>query len=200
LRGNLSLLHHDPPIPEDEAADILNDLVDETDRMIRLVNELLEQARADSANNMLLEPVEVKPLLQEVTRQARILEEDRQIELIISEEASALAGRDALKQVLLILIDNAIKHSLADIQISTESVEDQLEIRVSDHGEGLSPEQLAHVFDRFYRADRNSSNGFGLGLSIAKGLVESMGGQISMTSEVGVGSSVLVRLKRADII
>jgi len=199
LRGNLSLLHHDPPIPEDEAADILNDLVDETDRMIRLVNELLEQARADSANNMLLEPVEVKPLLQEVTRQARILEEDRQIELIIPEEASVLAGRDALKQVLLILIDNAIKHSLADIQISTESVEDQLEIRVSDHGEGLSPEQLAHVFDRFYRADRNSSNGFGLGLSIAKGLVVSMGGQISMTSEVGVGSSVLVRLKRADI-
>ena len=77
-------------------------------------------------------------------------------------------------------------------------MEDEVEIRVIDHGEGLSPEELAHVFERFYRADSISSNGFGLGLSIAKGLVENMNGQISMASIVGVGTTVTLRLRAAE--
>jgi signal transduction histidine kinase len=198
LRGNLGLLRHEPPIPDDEAADILNDMTDETDRMIRLVNELLEQARADSAKNMLLEPVDLKILLQDVVRQAKLLSEDRQISLDIPDDLSVMATRDALKQVMLILVDNAIKHSQHDIQLEAQRMEDEVEIRVIDHGEGLSPEELAHVFERFYRADSISSNGFGLGLSIAKGLVENMNGQISMASIVGVGTTVTLRLRAAE--
>jgi len=198
LRGNLGLLRHEPPIPDDEAADILNDMTDETDRMIRLVNELLEQARADSAKNMLLEPVDLKILLQDVVRQAKLLREDRQISLDVPEDLSVMATRDALKQVMLILVDNAIKHSQHDIQLEAQRMEDEVEIRVIDHGEGLSPEELAHVFERFYRADSISSNGFGLGLSIAKGLVENMNGQISMASIVGVGTTVTLRLRAAE--
>jgi len=198
LRGNLGLLRHEPPIPEDEATDILNDMTDETDRMIRLVNELLEQARADSTKNMLLEPVDLKILLQDVVRQAKLLSEDRQISLDIPDDLSVMATRDALKQVMLILVDNAIKHSQYDIQLEAQRMEDEVEIRVIDHGEGLSPEELAHVFERFYRADRIRSNGFGLGLSIAKGLVENMNGQISMASIVGVGTTVTLRLRAAE--
>ena len=198
LRGNLGLLRHEPPIPEDETADILNDMVDETDRMIRLVNELLEQARADSTKNMLLEPVNLKILLQDVVRQAKLLSEDRQISLDVPDDLSVMATKDALKQVMLILVDNAIKHSQRDIVLEAQRVEDEVEIRVIDHGKGLSPEELTHVFERFYRADRLSGNGFGLGLSIAKGLVENMNGQISMASEVGVGTTVLLRFKAAE--
>ena len=95
LRGNLGLLRHEPPISEDEAADILNDMVDETDRMIRLVNELLEQARADSTKNMLLEPVNLKVLLQDVVRQAKLLSEDRQISLDVPDDLSVMATRDS---------------------------------------------------------------------------------------------------------
>ncbi len=198
LRGNLGLLRHEPPIPEDETADILNDMVDETDRMIRLVNELLEQARADSTKNMLLEPVNLKILLQDVVRQAKLLSEDRQISLDVPDDLSVMATKDALKQVMLILVDNAIKHSQRDIVLEAQRVEDEVEIRVIDHGKGLSPEELTHVFERFYRADRLSGNGFGLGLSIAKGLVENMNGQISMASEIGVGTTVLLRFKAAE--
>jgi len=198
LRGNLGLLRHEPPIPEDETADILNDMVDETDRMIRLVNELLEQARADSTKNMLLEPVNLKILLQDVVRQAKLLSEDRQISLDVPDDLSVMATKDALKQVMLILVDNAIKHSQRDIVLEAQRVEDEVEIRVIDHGKGLSPEELTHVFERFYRADRLSGNGFGLGLSIAKGLVENMNGQISMASEIGVGTIVLLRFKAAE--
>jgi signal transduction histidine kinase len=198
LRGNLSLLRHDPPILEDEAADILNDMVDETDRMIRLVNELLEQARADSAKSMILEPIEVQPLLQEVLRHAHLLGEDRQIALDVPAGLWAMAVRDALKQVALILVDNAIKHSQKDIQIMARQAGEAVEIQVIDHGEGLPPEKLAHVFERFYRADQVSSNGFGLGLSIVKGLVENMGGQISMSSTLGEGSTVTVRLQAVE--
>jgi signal transduction histidine kinase len=198
LRGNLGLLRHEPPIPEDETADILNDMVDETDRMIRLVNELLEQARADSTKNMLLEPVNLKILLQDVVRQAKLLSEDRQISLDVPDDLSVMATRDALKQVMLILVDNAIKHSQRDIVLEAQRVEDEVEIRVIDHGKGLSPEELPHVFERFYRADRLSGNGFGLGLSIAKGLVENMNGRISMASIVGVGTTVTLRLKAAE--
>ena len=198
LRGNLGLLRHEPPIPEDETADILNDMVDETDRMIRLVNELLEQARADSTKNMLLEPVNLKILLQDVVRQVKLLSEDRQISLDVPDDLSVMATKDALKQVMLILVDNAIKHSQRDIVLEAQRVEDEVEIRVIDHGKGLSPEELTHVFERFYRADRLSGNGFGLGLSIAKGLVENMNGQISMASEIGVGTTVLLRFKAAE--
>ena len=198
LRGNLGLLRHEPPISEDEAADILNDMVDETDRMIRLVNELLEQARADSTKNMLLEPVNLKVLLQDVVRQAKLLSEDRQISLDVPDDLNVMATRDALKQVVLILVDNAIKHSQRDIVLEAQRVEDEVEIRVIDYGKGLSPEELTHVFERFYRADRLSGNGFGLGLSIAKGLVENMNGQISMASIVGVGTTVTLRFKAAE--
>jgi signal transduction histidine kinase len=198
LRGNLGLLRHEPPIPEDETADILNDMVDETDRMIRLVNELLEQARADSTKNMLLEPVNLKILLQDVVRQAKLLSEDRQISLDVPDDLSVMATKDALKQVMLILVDNAIKHSQRDIVLEAQRVEDEVEIRVIDHGKGLSPEELTHVFERFYRADRLSGNGFGLGLSIAKGLVENMNGQISMASEIGVGTTVMLKFKAAE--
>ncbi len=198
LRGNLGLLRHEPPIPEDETADILNDMVDETDRMIRLVNELLEQARADSTKNMLLEPVNLKILLQDVVRQVKLLSEDRQISLGVPDDLNVMATKDALKQVMLILVDNAIKHSQRDIVLEAQRVEDEVEIRVIDHGKGLSPEELTHVFERFYRADRLSGNGFGLGLSIAKGLVENMNGQISMASEIGVGTTVMLRFKAAE--
>ncbi len=198
LRGNLGLLRHEPPISEDEAADILNDMVDETDRMIRLVNELLEQARADSTKNMLLEPVNLKILLQDIVRQAKLLSEDRQISLDVPDDLSVMATRDSLKQVMLILVDNAIKHSQRDIMLEAQRVEDEVEIQVIDYGKGLSPEELTHVFERFYRADRLSGNGFGLGLSIAKGLVENMNGQISMASIVGVGTTVTLRFEAAE--
>ena len=85
------------------------------------------------------------------------------------------------------------------IALSAAKKDDQVEIRVTDNGIGLIPEKLEHVFDRFYRTSETSSaSGFGLGLAIAKSLVEAQGGDISMTSEVGKGSEVILHFPSSD--
>jgi signal transduction histidine kinase len=97
--------------------------------------------------------------------------------------------------VLLILLDNALKHSSGPIHVTVEPHETQVEISVGDVGPGIAPEVLPHVFDRFYRGEASPPvPGFGLGLSIAKSLVEGQGGTIAIESQLGVGSTVLVCL------
>ena len=194
LRGNLGLLGRTPAIPADEQVDILSDMVDESDRLIRLVNDLLVLARADAGRNLTTESMDIFPILDETCRQARQLEPKRNITLDAGADLSILGDRDAFKQVVLILLDNALKHSAGDIHVSGMQKEAQVEIRVQDHGHGLPPEKLEHVFERFYRnREASSSPGFGLGLPIAKALVEGQGGTIVMESEPGKGSVVILR-------
>jgi two-component system, OmpR family, sensor kinase len=188
LRGNLGLLRREPPIPAEEQADILTDMVDESDRLIRLVNDLLVLAHADAGRNLAKESVEILPVLEETCRQAQQLDPQRKI-MCEAADLSILGDRDALKQVFLIALDNALKHSTGDVAVSAQLNGKQVEIRVQDHGAGIPPEKLEHVFDRFYRGEESITiPGFGLGLPIAKALVEGMGGTIKMESEVGIGS------------
>jgi signal transduction histidine kinase len=99
--------------------------------------------------------------------------------------------------VMLILLDNALKHSSGTIRVTAESQYTQVMISVSDQGAGISPEALPHVFDRFFRGEASSTvDGYGLGLSIAKALVEGQGGRIAIESQVGVGSTVRVSIPR----
>ena len=208
LRGNLGLLRRTPPIPAAEQADVLNDMVEESDRLIRLVNDLLTLARADAGPSLALAPLDIAPLLEETCRQARQLEPERAITLQAPTSLTLLADRDAFKQVLLIALDNALKHSAGPIQLTaTLSPSPPLplspslplsgahvELRIQDSGPGISPEKLVHIFDRFYRGDEAASiPGFGLGLSIAKALVEAQGGTIEMQSQPGRGSTLILR-------
>ncbi|MBI2331181.1 MAG: sensor histidine kinase [Chloroflexi bacterium] len=90
-------------------------------------------------------------------------------------------------------MDNALKHSTGKINVSARREGAQVEVRVQDFGEGISSETLEHVFDRFYRGeDASTIPGFGLGLPIAKTLVEGSGGEIRMESEPGKGSTVIL--------
>ena len=194
LRGNLDLLRCDPPVPSAEQADILADAADEGDRLIRLVNELLLLARADVRRNLEQEPIAIRPILIETCRQARCLDPQRRISLD-APDLTVPADRDALKQVMVILLDNALKHSTGDITVTAQESGGATEIRVRDSGEGIPPAQLEHVFDRFYRAaDSASGTGFGLGLAIAKSLIEGQGGTITMESKLGKGSEIILSL------
>lgn len=198
LRGNLDLLRLDPPIPDAERADVLTDMVDESDRLIRLVNELLLLARADVRRNLKQESIDLRPLLEETCRQARFLDKSRKIALK-AEDTTVVADRDALKQILLIVLDNAFKHCAGDVSVEGRKAGSEAEIRVQDCGEGMPPEQVEHVFDRFYRGGGASSGpGVGLGLSIAKSLVEGQGGKIRLESELGKGSVVILSFPVAD--
>lgn len=193
LRGNLGLLRREPPMPADEQADILNDMVDESDRLIRLVNDLLLLARADAGRSLAKEPLDASIVLEEACRLARQLDPQRQINLDLPSGITILGDRDAFKQVALILLDNALKHSAGNIDVTAKPYGSQVEIRVQDFGEGIPAEKLEHVFDRFYRGDDTSTiPGFGLGLPIAKTLVEAQDGEIILESEAGKGSTVIL--------
>lgn len=198
LRGNLGLLARTPPAPPEEQADILVDMVDESDRLIRLVHDLLLLARADTGRSLAQESLPVQPVLEEIIHQAQQLEPDRQISLVVSNDLLILGDRDAFKQVILILVDNALKHSDSEVQVAASRVSSRVEIRVQDHGAGIPPGKLERLFDRFYRGQEAPlTPGFGLGLPIAKALVEGMGGTIKVESEVAVGSTIRLSFRSA---
>lgn len=199
LQGNLALLQRQPPIPDEEARDILGDMSEESQRLIRLVNELLVLARADARISVQLEPVAVLQVIEETVNQARLLAGERAIEVAALAEVQALADRDGLKQVLLILLDNAIKYAEGRITVKAWVEGQRVCVSVSDKGPGVPVERLERIFERFYRDDEvRVVNGFGLGLAIARALVEGQGGQIEVSSQVGEGTTFTISLARVE--
>jgi two-component system, OmpR family, sensor kinase len=195
IRGNLALLGRSTPIEKEEREDILADMVDESERLIRLVNDILALARAEAGRQMQRERVPLKPLIEDVCRQARMLAPDREIECDALEDVATQADRDALKQVLLILCDNALKHTTGPIRVTLIEHDQQVAIGVHDTGPGISPELSERIFDRFYRGDASRSTaGFGLGLSIADALVGAQHGTLEVDSDVARGSTFTVTL------
>ncbi|MGW8427135.1 sensor histidine kinase [Peribacillus simplex] len=119
------------------------------------------------------------------------------------EEIYAMTISSKLEQVIVILLDNAMKYSESNIQIMIKRQADEIFIGVKDHGAGISPEHLPHVFERFYRVDSSrarKTGGNGLGLSIARTLVESFEGKLEIQSEVGEGTLVTITLSHQILI
>jgi signal transduction histidine kinase len=198
LRGNLGLLLRKPPSPPEEQEDILIDMVEESDRLIRLVNELLLLAHADAERALKIELVAIQPVVEEVVRQTSQLVEGQKVHVDIVPGVCICGDRDALKQIMLILIDNALKFSNEDMHVRIRKTGENVYIQVQDHGKGIPLDEINHIFDRYYRSeDAVHVPGFGLGLPIAKTLVERMNGEISFRSQVGTGSTVTVSFKAA---
>jgi len=191
LRGNIGLLQRQPPISGEDRTDVLTDMVEETERLMRLVNELLVLARADAGRPLEQEPVRLKPLVEDVHQQVKLLAPQRSIICRSEADVSVLGNGDALKQVLLVLLDNALNHTPpeATITLATAINNGQVDIWVSDNGPGIASPHLPHIFDRFYRGDgARSSPGTGLGLAIADELTQAQHGTITVQSHVGQGS------------
>jgi signal transduction histidine kinase len=198
LRGNLGLLRREPPISDEDRAEVLSDMVEESERLIRLVNDLLALARADARRPFHSTPIHVKPLLEDMCRQAHLLDPDRTITCTPLLDVTALGDRDALKQVLLILIDNALKHTAGEITVTTTVVNEQVTMSVRDSGPGIEAERLPHIFERFsHRQGAAAESSLGLGLAIARSLVEAQGGAITVESQMGQGSTFTVNLLQA---
>ncbi len=200
IRGNLGLLQHQPPIAEEDERAVLSDMVDETNRLIRLTNDLLVLARSDAGRALRQEPVPIAPLIDDVCRQARLLGEQRTIVCEAVPEVKVVGDQDAIKQVLLILLDNALKFTPAGgtITIGATQADRLAAIRIRDTGPGIAPEDLPHIFERFYRSDESrTGSGAGLGLAIAQELIEAQHGEITVESEFGKGSTFTVTLPLA---
>lgn len=171
----------------------------EADRTVRLLQDLLDLARADSGYmHYHMDSVSLNDLVIEVAGMAEKFS-DRTIQVNVKEPVIAVADRDRLKQVLVNLIDNAVKYSEPDqpIDLSVEQTEQQAIIQVGDRGVGIPLSDQSRIFERFYRVDEaraRSTGGHGLGLAIVKTLVEGMGGSVTVRSKVGQGSVFAIAL------
>jgi signal transduction histidine kinase len=179
----------------------LAQILDEAERMSRLVHELLTLARADAGQHLAHEPVGLGPLVREVYRQAAVMASGSggaDVRLGEIAEVTALGDRDHLKQLVLILVENALKYTpTGEVRVELTADEREARLVVSDTGLGISPADLPHIFERFYRADRaRGSSGTGLGLAIARWIVEEHQGTIAVASEVGRGSIFTIGLVR----
>lgn len=201
VRGNIELLKNNSPMDAKERADVLSDTKDEIERLIRLVNQLLILARSDAGRMLPLTPVPIRPLLEDACRQAKLIAPERTIICDSSLDVTALGDHDALKQVLVILLDNALVHTAptATVRLSAELEHQHIAIKIKDSGAGIASDRLPHIFERFYRGDSaRSGAGMGLGLSIAKELTEAQKGTIHVSSQPGQGSTFTIVLPSSD--
>ncbi len=203
IRGNVELIRRMGP-----DAESLDAVQSEVDRMIRLVGDLLLLSRAEAGTLPLSKaPVEVDTLLLEVLQQAVGLAQGK-VEVCIGnlEQTVVIGDRDRLKQLLLNLVVNALQYTQPGgrVVLSLRVVDDWVHITISDNGPGIPPEELPHIFDRFYRVEKSRSRsalgGSGLGLSIAQWIAQSHDGRIEVASEPGKGTtfSVWLPLKKTD--
>jgi signal transduction histidine kinase len=190
------------PRPPDEYRRILKSALEEVDRLARLVEGLLLLARADAGVlRMDRKPVDLARLVEEVFEPGRVLAEARGVRLSLGpvESLSIEGDGERLGRVLLNLLDNAIKYTPTGgrVALSVGREGGWASLRVEDTGIGLSPEEQQKIFERFYRsAEARSSGegGAGLGLCIARSIVEAHGGRITVQSTLGNGSTFTVLL------
>jgi signal transduction histidine kinase len=169
-------------------------------RLIRVVNELLEWGRLQSGHIRLQRArVALHPLLDEVFMLLRPAAQQKSVKLELAPSDPELrvdADADKLKQILINLLDNAVKFSRPDssVRVRAQPVPAGLRIQIDDQGPGISDEDAPHVFERFYRGRANGAPGSGLGLAIAKNLARLHGGDIDLRSQPGQGSTFTLSL------
>jgi two-component system OmpR family sensor kinase len=201
IRGNLGLLQREPPIDEGDRLAVIADLVSESERLSRLVADLLTLARTDTGRPLRHDPVPLAPLVTDMVRRLAVSYPGRQILEDGHGDEVVLGDEDAITQLLLILLDNALKFTPASgtVALTTTMYASRVAIAIRDTGPGISPESLPHVFERFYQSDAMRTGvGTGLGLAIARALVEGLHGTIDGESRLGEGSTFIVTLARSQ--
>jgi signal transduction histidine kinase len=198
IKGNVDLMRRIKEADEES----LSSIDQEAGRLTRLVGGLLMLAQAESGKLALnMKPVELDLLLTEVFTEMCILASSKvHVHLNDIDEVMVNGDRDRLKQVLLNLVANAIQYTPqgGDVFLSMSKIGEQARIIIRDTGPGIPAEDLPHIFDRFYRAEksrtRSTTSGFGLGLSIAHWIVDHHGGQIKVESKEGKGTTFVIWL------
>lgn len=187
---------------EDYSNKLLFNLKNEVKRMTGLVGDLLTLARSDSGTvELVYNWFDFRPIAQETVESVRAMAESKQIKLSFYTPEILMINGDSqrLTQLLYILLDNAIKYSPngGEASLSLTVQENDLLISMKDTGIGIPPDDYRRIFERFYRADKartRQSGGYGLGLSIAKWIVESHKGTIHVSSELGKGSRFDIKI------
>ena len=201
LRLNLSTLRRGGGARSPEELEILDDLDHEVERLSRLVEGLLMLARADAGQPVERGPVALDGLVRRVGRTLGPRLEGRTLQFTDLASVQVYGNADQLEQVIYNLLDNALKYTAprGTVEVHLRAEGNDAVLVVRDDGVGITPADLPHVFERFYRATTaRGRSGAGLGLAIADGIVRAHGGRIEVASAPGQGSTFTVRLPRLD--
>jgi len=198
FKGNLDLLKRN--LSEEDRQESLRDMWIEAERMTKIVDDLLLLAEIESGHERQQETVSLKEILEEGLNRGQQLAGNRKITIGREEDLTVKGDTHRLRQLLVNLVDNAIRYTPegGDITLSLFQDGDCACLEVSDTGIGIEPEHLEHIFDRFYRTDKARSRakgGIGIGLAIVKRIAEQHGGTVTVTSEPGKGTTFTVTLK-----
>ncbi|SDF82945.1 Signal transduction histidine kinase [Fontibacillus panacisegetis] len=198
--GDAGHLHLDEDSLKKFSIEAVDDIAGESQRMSRLVNDLLSLARADAGHTLSKEPLALSTLIEEVVRRAQFL--PRQVDWVQGDldavqDASVLGSKDYLQQMLFIFIENAFKYtSEGSVMMDAVRSGDQVGIRIVDTGIGMDRSEVPLIFERFYRADpsRGVTQGTGLGLSIAQWIIDEHDGSVEVMTKLGVGTTFIIWL------
>jgi signal transduction histidine kinase len=197
IRGNVGLLLKHADIATDDREAALHDIASESERMSRMVQDLLTLARADAGYHLEKFPVDLRPIVEDVSRQAQKLQPTRRVELLNGQASIINGNADAIKQLLWILIDNAFKHTDdgGQVKVELEPGQGWTTLVVSDDGTGIPEADLERIFERFYQSDSaRTGEGTGLGLAIARWIAREHGGRVSASNNPQGGARFTVQL------
>ena len=205
LAESLSEIMEEDP---EQARFFAHQLKSETERLAQLITDLLDLARLESEEGVRNpQPVDVRSILMVVLARLRPAARRKNITLSWKRSGNAalyaVRGEETqLTSMFANLVENAVKYTPQGgrVEVSGESNEDEVVVRVSDTGIGIPPENLARIFERFYRVDKARSKetgGTGLGLSIVRHIAQNHGGHVAVESELGEGSTFTVYLPRS---
>lgn len=193
IRIMLDNISDNPDMPQEIREDFIQDISKQVEHMSSLVISLLKIAKFDAgAIKMENEEIDAKKLIDSVINNLAILIEIKEIEVItkIDEKAIFIADYKWQQEALTNILKNAIEHSQpkSNIYIIVENTSIFLKIKIKDEGQGIEQKDLKHIFERFYRAKNCNEDSIGIGLSLAKTIIEQNNGYIKATSEVGKGT------------
>lgn len=201
IQSRIELLLQDPDATIEEKAPDFSILLKENRRLSRLVTSLLTLARSDSGQIQLNKKMfSLNELLEEVVNHYSEIAsiQNKEINLNVKNTYFYLGDEERIHQLFVILIDNAMKFTKENeqINISCEQVKNSIVIKIADNGIGINEENINRIFDRFFQEDqsRTENNGIGLGLSIAKWIVEEHNGKIKVKSKKGEGTTFEILL------
>ena len=199
LRGSMEVLLRGAQDDAATAARLSRGMYREVNRLIRLCDQLLGLSRLESASNPRKQRMMLSGFFNDFKPQAQVLARGRSLVIQPGPFVSVMADPDLLKQILLNLLSNALRHSPpeAPIVLGWKLLPGRVEIRLSDRGEGMDAETLSRIFEPFYRgksATRSGEKGTGLGLTLAKSMVEAHGGAIRVESAPNSGTTVFFTL------
>jgi signal transduction histidine kinase len=197
IQGNAGLLAHGPDVADSVRRAAAADIAGESERMARLTDRLLTLARADAGLELALAPTALRPLVEEVTRQAGAVHPGVHF-TVDAADLSVEGDQDALRQLLWNLLDNATRHARSAIEVSLHENAGWARLMVGDDGAGVPAAERERIFERFYKVDAarasNGAKGAGLGLAIARWITEQHRGRIIAVEGPAGGAGFFVDL------